>query len=278
MPARNTLLIVLALAICACALALWLLRNSDETQASVLPGAHAHNDYQHAQPLLDALDHGFTSVEADVWLIDGTLLVAHDREQASAERSLEALYLQPLEERVRRGHGYVFAAWPHSLQLLIDIKSDAEPSYLALHTVLAAHSSMLTTFSRAHVEHAAVSIVVSGNRTRALMLSQELRYAAYDGRLSELREGLSAAFMPLVSDNWSDQFTWNGTGLQPEAERVKLQQIVRQAHAQGRRLRFWGTPETAPARESVWLQLRAAGVDYINTDDLGGLQAWLPRH
>lgn len=278
MPPRNTLLAVLALATCACALALWLLRDADRAQAAVLPGAHAHNDYQHPQPLLDALEHGFTSVEADVWLVDGQLLVAHDREQTSPERSLEALYLRPLEERVRRGHGHVYAAWPHSLQLLIDIKSEAEPSYRALHQALAAHSGMLRTFSQAHVQDAAVSVVVSGNRPRALMLSQALRYAAYDGRPSELKEGLSAAFMPLVSDAWSNQFSWQGAGPQPEAERAKLQQIVQQVHAQGRRLRFWGTPEAAPARECVWLQLQAAGVDFINSDDLSGLQRWLPRH
>ncbi|MEL6593794.1 MAG: endonuclease/exonuclease/phosphatase family protein, partial [Bacteroidota bacterium] len=29
--------------------------------------AHAHNDYEHDCPLLDALDHGFNSVEVDVW-------------------------------------------------------------------------------------------------------------------------------------------------------------------------------------------------------------------
>jgi glycerophosphoryl diester phosphodiesterase len=110
------------------------------------------------------------------------------------------------------------------------------------------------------------------------MLAQELRYAAYDGRLSELSPSISAAFMPLVSDNWSKYFAWNGSGPQPAAERAKLQALVREVHAQGRRLRFWGTPETPPAREAVWQQLRAAGVDYINSDDLSGLQAWLQAH
>ena len=40
--------------------------------------AHAHNDYEHTRPLLDALDCGFGSIEADVHLVDGRLLVAHD--------------------------------------------------------------------------------------------------------------------------------------------------------------------------------------------------------
>lgn len=41
-----------------------------------LERAHAHNDYEHDRPLLDALDHGFTSVEADVWLVDGDRAVS----------------------------------------------------------------------------------------------------------------------------------------------------------------------------------------------------------
>src|SRR6266513_381993 len=67
--------------------------------------AHAHNDYEHSRPLFDALDHGFCSVEADIYLVDGQLLVAHDREKVSATRSLQALYLEPLRQRVQQNHG-----------------------------------------------------------------------------------------------------------------------------------------------------------------------------
>src|SRR3954469_3522630 len=74
-----------------------------------LPNAHAHNDYEHARPLLDALDHGFTSVEADVYTIRGVLLVGHDREALTPERTLEKLYLVPLAERVQENHGHVYA-------------------------------------------------------------------------------------------------------------------------------------------------------------------------
>jgi len=40
------------------------LRAADQS-VPLIP-AHAHNDYLHARPLLDALDHGFCSVEADI--------------------------------------------------------------------------------------------------------------------------------------------------------------------------------------------------------------------
>src|SRR2546426_2569122 len=93
--------------------------------------AHAHNDYEHARPLFDALDHGFCSVEADIFLVDGQLLVAHDREKVSPARTLQALYLDPLRERARKNDGRVFPNGP-DVTLLIDVKSDAEETYAAL--------------------------------------------------------------------------------------------------------------------------------------------------
>ena len=47
------------------------LLNADEPPKP-LGQAHAHNDYYHKRPLLDALSHGFCSVEADVFLKNGT--------------------------------------------------------------------------------------------------------------------------------------------------------------------------------------------------------------
>ena len=66
--------------------------------AQPLPQAHAHNDYEHEPPLLDALDHGFASVEADVWLVFGDLFVAHDAHELTMGRTLESLYLDPLAD------------------------------------------------------------------------------------------------------------------------------------------------------------------------------------
>src|SRR5437764_15141577 len=56
-----------------------------------LTRAHAHNDYEHIRPLWDALDRGFGSVEADIWLTGDLLLVAHDKKQVKPDRTLEAL-------------------------------------------------------------------------------------------------------------------------------------------------------------------------------------------
>src|SRR3954468_10159458 len=95
---------VVILAIAAC-----LTTNAKGEPAHVtpLPNAHAHNDYLHSRPLFDALDHGFTSVEADVFPVNGELLVAHVHSAAKPERTLDKLYLAPLAERIEHNHGSV---------------------------------------------------------------------------------------------------------------------------------------------------------------------------
>src|SRR5262249_40110861 len=103
--------------------------------AAPLTHAHAHNDYEHTRPLIDALELSFCSVEADLWLVDGKLLVAHDLKNAKRERTLESLYLDPLRARVRANDGRVFRGGP-TITLLVDVKSEAVTTYAALDDVL----------------------------------------------------------------------------------------------------------------------------------------------
>lgn len=240
-----------------------------------LAKAHAHNDYRHHRPLLDALAHGFTSVEADVFLVDGQLLVAHDRHEIRAHRTLQALYLDPLKRRIGRNGGTVYAKGGR-FTLLIDFKSEAESTYAELHRVLSQYKACFTSFTPQGRQERAILAVVSGNRPRATMAAQALRYAGCDGRLSDLESTASADLVPMISDNWGSHFKWRGQGPMPASEKKKLSDIVRLSHDKGRLVRFWATPDTPSAeREAMWNTLVSADVDVINTDDLCGLQQYL---
>ena len=235
-----------------------------------LQHAHAHNDYEHKRPLFDALECGFCSVEADIWLVDGKLLVAHDRNQVEPERTLQALYLDPLRERARRNGGRVYPHGPEVI-LLVDVKSDAEKTYTALREVLKEYSDVLTVFRSGRTATNAVTVIISGNRDRSVMANEAVRYASLDGRLEDLDSNASRHFIPLVSESWTKIFKWRGAGPMSNDEKQKLQQTVTKAHAQGRKVRFWATPD----RAEVWKELLEAGVDLLNADDLAGLQAFL---
>jgi hypothetical protein len=256
-----------------------------------VPRTHAHNDYLHPRPLLDALSHGFVGVEADVFLVGTDLRVSHNAvPDWTKVPTLQDAYLKPLADQAKRHKSRGVYADGTRLLLLVDIKTEAVATYRRLHEMLAefqsAHPGLFTRYrkadatSRYDVAPGAVDVVISGNRPRAFMAAQDERYAGYDGRLADVgpdaRPDDAPEFVPLVSDNWNTVFTgdarWNGAGPVPAATKAKLEKLVADVHAEGKRLRFWNLPKDGP---NVWGPLYDAGVDLINTDDLAGLAKYV---
>ena len=238
-----------------------------------LTRVHAHNDYEHKRPLFDALDHGFCSVEADIYLVDGQLLVAHERSQVRPERTLQSLYLGPLRERVKKNGGRVYPNGPEVV-LLIDLKSAWPQIYPVLREVLKQYADVLVTFRDGVKQTNAILAVITGNRAKTMFDGESLRSAALDGELEDLDGNMNADFIPWISGNWYKTFKWRGTGQMPEVERGRLKAIVARAHQQGRKVRFWGSPD----QPVFWQELLDDEVDLINTDDLAGAQKFLLEH
>ncbi len=233
----------------------------------VLLQAHSHNDYLRERPLLDALDEGFCSVEADVFAIDGVLLVAHDLLALRVDRDLENLYLAPLFER-HRALGAIHSGAPAGgapFTLLVDIKAQPEVVYALLRETLEPYRSMLTRLEHGVLIPSSVTVILSGSRPRATLAAESDRLVFMDGRLADLagEAAAGAELIPLVSDSFPRVFRWRGSGPFPKAERARLAELVALAHQSGRRLRFWAVP----GGEAGWRALAAAGVDLIGTDD-----------
>lgn len=244
--------------------------NASTAPAERVTRGHAHNDYLQERPLLEALERGFASIEADVFLRDGQLLIGHTEFDLRPERTLEGMYLQPLRERLARTPGNDLPPGP-PLILLIDIKSDAASTWDALHPLLLKYREILSETVAGKFQPRAVRVIISGNRATDRILAARPQLAGIDGRLSDLASSLRADEMPLLSDAWSRHFQWRGSGPMPDEEAQRLRDVVAKAHAAGRLVRFWATPETAP----LWQELRAAGVDLIGTDQLNRLEEFL---
>ncbi len=267
---RTAAKIFALLSLSACAAPAVALRAADAP--TPLTRVHAHNDYEHKRPLFDALDQGFCSVEADIFLVDGKLLVGHTRRSLKPERTLQALYLEPLKERVAKNGGRVYKNGP-PVTLFIDLKTNGEATYAALCPVLEEYRDMITSFSPAPKgkEQRAIDVVITGSCPRKVIEAQKDRLASIDGTVGDFDSSESADLVPVISESWRGLFKWRGKGPLPDEDKAKLETLVKKAHAHGRRVRFWAAPDRLPA----WQALYAANVDLINTDNLAGAAEYL---
>ena len=71
--------------------------------------------YMHDLPFYTAFNAGFGSIEADVYPVNDTLFVAHNKRDIRAGRTLQKLYIQPLLNGLKKDSS-------RHVKLLVDIK------------------------------------------------------------------------------------------------------------------------------------------------------------
>jgi alkaline phosphatase len=62
--------------------------------------AHSHNDYEQNIPFLRAYYQQFGSIEADIFLRNDSIFVAHDQKYINSKNTFQALYLKPILEQI----------------------------------------------------------------------------------------------------------------------------------------------------------------------------------
>lgn len=271
----TAIAVIVVAAIAGIALASWLVSNRKMRTGEVRPGTHSHLDGGQRRPLHDALAFGYSSVEADVWPVDGELLVAHDREDVRPGGSLRRLYLEPLAERAK-ATGWVYP--DTQFQLVVDFKADPDTSYRILTDYVSDFHDVLTCYRDGTVEPGPISIVITGKCPRETVAAESVRYFACDGSLGDVGSDVPATLVPLLSEKLGWRFTWRGRGPMPPEERAKLRDLVSRAHAEGRKVRFWDVPlKPRHVRAAIWRELQEAGVDYLGADRLTTLVRYLRK-
>ena len=231
-------------------------------QSVVTPARiHAHNDYHNRIPFFDAYRLGAGSIEADIVLQNGNLFVAHDAKEIQMARTLDSMYLRPLQKLTgpkKESSGGKEENVERTLQLLIDIKTEAEPTLDKLVSKLSSYPA------EAFVNNTSLQIVISGNTPDPSRWSKYPSFIHFDGRpnITYTREQLERIAM--ISDNFKSYSTWNGKGLIPKADREKLEGVIASVHHQGKKIRFWATPDQVNA----WKILLSLKVDFIGTDNV----------
>lgn len=241
------LLLALALTCCGAAAA----------QPPVL--IHSHNDYAQRVPFFQAYAQQVSSIEADVFLHDGQLLVGHDVEDLRADMTFEALYVEPIVTLFARNGGRAFRDSDQTLQLMVELKSETDPTLRAVAALLGRWPEVFDP----EVNPAAVRVAVTGRVPAPEAFDRYPRFLGFDGAWDADYTPEQLERIALISTNFRDFSQWNGKGTIIPAEKERLEQVIDRAHEQGKPVRFWNAPEGT----TVYYTFYDMGIDYINTDN-----------
>ena len=251
-----------------------------------LPAGHAIAGAGVADPLPAVLRHGLAGLTVPVRPgPHGELYVGPGAPKPG--RTLRRLVLSPLFARAHARGGRLCRDQRVPFRLVVEFAGPNRDAgallraYRMLDQQLRDHAPLLSRCVDGKLEAGAVTVTVTGIvDVRQLLADQAHRYAFADGSFDDIGSlAAPSTLVPMVSEQWTRRFGWDGCEPIPAEERHLLHALVRSAHEDGRGVRFCGLPSgSRRARQAVWTELGEAGVDVIADADLAGLARHLRRH
>ena len=233
--------------------------------AYTIANAHSHNDYLQHTPFYQAYNEQFGSIEADIHLRNGLLLVAHDSADVKVNLTLGSLYLLPILHAIERNGGYVYKDSSRKLQLLIDIKTDSIHTLDALVELLKKYPVI--------IHNKTIRIVITGNRPHQKLYSSYPSFIWFDGNANVEYSKQALSKIVMLSDDFSAYTSWYGKGNIPDSARLIVTALVSNAHRLKKPIRFYGCPDNS----IVWKEMMRLKVDFLNTDHIEALSDFLLR-
>jgi len=211
---------------------------------------HSHNDYTHQKPFYDAVQNKAFSIEADVFVVGNSLIVAHSKKEIKTGNTLDALYLKRIKTLSHSNEYYAF-------QLMIDVKGDWDSTYRLLNKGLKKYQQYFNKQGKNSI------VVISGNRP-ADSSFHKYPNLYFDGLPNHIYSQADLAKVAMISDNFATYSKWKGIGEISIMDKAKLLNLIQNAHKIGKPFRFWGAPDT----KACWKLLHELGADIINTDEV----------
>jgi alkaline phosphatase len=245
-----------------CAIALVFFFRGACSQAYNSSSIFAHNDYVRPQPFYTAFNLKVGYIEADVYLVGNSLLVAHQRNEIRQDKTLEALYLDPLLQQVKKNGG---SAYPGGgdLTLMVDLKTEGEPTLTKLVQLLQRYPELLSCPT--------LHFMVSGNVPSPARWEDYPEFITFDGRPGIAYSTEQLKRVAMISTSFRDHAKWDGRHDISADELEKIQSLMAQVHAKGKKMRFWATPDFPAA----WQTQMRLNFDVIVTDDVTGLAGFI---
>lgn len=212
---------------------------------------HSHNDYKQDVPFWKAFSAGAHAIEIDIVLENGILYVAHEKAEIIKFRTIESLYLNPLQTVLKNELDL-----SRQIQFLIDIKSEPYSSLSALVSILQKYPDLTANKQ--------ISFVISGRRPKPEDYSGYPEFISFDHQeLARLSDQEAWNKVALISLDYKGYSVWNGKGRMTSEDLKRVKEVIITAHKLNKPFRFWGAPDS----KSAWKAFVDLNVDFINTDN-----------
>ncbi|RZL46143.1 MAG: glycerophosphodiester phosphodiesterase [Pedobacter sp.] len=221
---------------------------------------HSHNDYAQKRPFFEAYENKVDQIEADIFLVGDSLIVAHSKKGIDPTHTLNKLYLNPIASLFKQYKNRVSVDKKYTFSLMIDVKENWNTVYPVLKREIEKYGDV---FNRGKDKYA-IQIVISGNRPADSTFHTYPEWLFFDGLPNISYAKRDLARVSMISDNFATYSKWRGNGYLPKDDQQKLEDIIKQARRLKKPVRFWGAPDT----EDSWSMQLSIGVDIINTDNV----------
>ena len=218
-----------------------------KTAEAQKPLIHAHNDYEKQRPLSGAMMQKAEIIEADVFPVDGVLYVAHEKKEINKDRTLLAMYVQPIIKLFLNNGGNVSRDSSYTFALCIDIKENHAETIRLLTQLLQPY---LSCFDRS-ANKKAVQIIISGDRGEIKNWKNYPSYIYFDGRPYEQYDEEALNRIAMISDSY-----------QRYPSQTKLKETIEKVRSLQKPVRLWAAPDN----KEGWKDLLDLGAGVINTD------------
>ncbi|GAA5854503.1 hypothetical protein JCM8547_004866 [Rhodosporidiobolus lusitaniae] len=241
--------------------------------------------------LRQQLKDGSTWVGADIWLVDGELLVGPHQEALDPSRAFSSVFVEPILEvfqnsvvpvgTAHRRRSSVFAHISLQTPFQLILRLHTAPSitfpYVADALQPLHDASLLTTYcpNACNTTPALITVVSSSANGAEMVPLEDLtsvvgpRFVYRDADISALEddeqlEQLDNEITPVAAGRLKEATGWDGQSTLTEEQRERIKRQVERAHKKQIKVRYEGLPQfPVHVRENVKTTLLGLGVDYL---------------
>ncbi|KAI1100055.1 hypothetical protein F4804DRAFT_58564 [Jackrogersella minutella] len=235
---------------------------------------HSHNDYTRNIPIYSAMSAGCIGIEADVFYVDGDVIIGHTI--PTPGRTLSVQYTEPLRAILDHNNGGspgsngLYKAEPsRGITLLVDFKTSTNET---LDAVVKALQPLRDGGYLSHLEDGKfvqkqITVVASGSAPFDRINAGDGvpdRDLFYDAKVDQWNSEYTSANSYYASADFESDIGSPGSATDfTQDQKNKVETQVSDAHGAGLIVRYYDLPG-----DYMWEPLAALGVDMLNADDM----------